>query len=174
MIDLIPGFLFFRQNSAKLKIYAASWLFSYLCYTNNSQERAKKNKPMDRKSKIFFFIFLLAVLVVTVMAFYKFYILRDYYITSEAACDPETENCFIYKCDPADDSACPEEPAERISYYKLIEKKANTLPLCDPNNPDCPPIACRAGEDCRETLCDEATKTEDEQCSDPAEYLKNK
>ena len=128
---------------------------------------------MDRKSKIFFSIFFVAVFVVTAMAFYKFYILKDYYIKAEASCDPATEKCFIYECDPADDAECPENVEERISYYKMIEKRASALPLCDPNSSDCPPIVCRAGEDCRETLCDGEAEAAGEQCSDPAEYLKN-
>ena len=128
---------------------------------------------MDKKSKIFFSVFFFVAFIVTAMAFYKFYILKDYYIKSEAACDPAAEKCFIYECDPADDSECPENAADRISYYKLIEKKASAIPSCDPGEADCPPLACRAGEDCAETLCDSAALTEGEQCSDPAEYLKN-
>lgn len=80
-------------------------------------------------------------------------------------CDPETEKCFISE---------PENPDEQISYYKLVEKKAYAIPLCDSNNPDCLPMTCQVGEDCKEFLCDEQTKTEDEQCNDPEEYLKNK
>ncbi len=128
---------------------------------------------MDKKSKIFFSVLFSIIFIVAVFSFYKFYILKDYYIMSEADCDPATEKCFIYECDPVDDSECPENPDERISYYKFIEKKASAIPVCDPNGSDCPPLICQAGEDCTETLCDEATKTEDEQCSDPSEYLKN-
>lgn len=126
---------------------------------------------MDKKSKIFFSIFFFAIFVVAVIAFEKFYILKDYYIKTEVDCDPAAEKCFIYECDPTDDGECPENPTERISYYKLIEKKASAIPLCDPSDTECPPLACLAGEACQETLCDEATKTEDEVCSDPIEYL---
>jgi len=128
---------------------------------------------MDKKSKIFFSIFFLAVFIVTALAFYKFYILKDYYIKLEAACDPAAEKCFIYECDPADDDQCPQAPNERVSYYKIIEKKASDLPLCDPNDAGCPPITCRTSEDCQETLCDQAAEAAGERCSDPEAYLKN-
>ena len=128
---------------------------------------------MDKKSKIFFSVFFIAVLIVTAVSFYKFYILKDYYIKLEAACDPTAEKCFVYECDPADDAECPANAEERLSYYKMIEKKASALPLCDPNDASCPVLACHAGEDCKETLCDETTKTADEQCSNSAEYLKS-
>jgi hypothetical protein len=129
---------------------------------------------MDKKSKIFFAIFFSVAFIVIAISFFKFFVSKDYYIKSEVECDPEAEKCFIYECDPTVDTECSENPDERISYYKLIEKKASALPICDSNNPDCPPITCQVGEDCKEFLCDEATKTQDEQCNDPAEYLKNK
>lgn len=128
---------------------------------------------MDKKSKIFFSIFFLVIFLVAVISFYKFYILKDYYITSEAVCDPARENCFIYECNPSGGD-CSEDPNERVSYYKLIEKRASALPLCDPNDSACPSITCRAGEDCREILCDETTITAGEQCSKPPEYLNNR
>ncbi|MDD4901486.1 MAG: hypothetical protein PHS62_05335 [Patescibacteria group bacterium] len=129
---------------------------------------------MDKKSKIFFSVFFIAVFIVTAASFCKFYIFKDYYITSEAACDPAAEQCFIYECDPADDNECPENPAERLSYYKLIEKKAKAMPVCNPNGENCPPLACRAGEDCREILCDEAARISGESCSEPAMYLNSR
>lgn len=128
---------------------------------------------MDKKSKIFFSVFFCIAFIVTAISFYKFYVLKDYYIKSEVECDPAIEKCFVYECDPDVDTECPANAAERISYYKLIEKKASALPLCDPNDVDCPALACRDGEDCTETLCDEAIITADEQCSNPQEYLKN-
>lgn len=123
--------------------------------------------------KIFFSVFFLAVFIVVAASFYKFYVLKDYYVKLEAECDPAAEKCFVYECDPAVDAECPANAAERVSFYKFIEKKANLLPLCAPADANCPSMACQAGEDCREILCDETAKTEDESCNDPAEYLKN-
>lgn len=128
---------------------------------------------MDKKSKIFFSIFFSIVFIITAISFFKFYILKDYYIKLETACDPATEKCFMSECDPAVDTECPENAADRISYYKFIEKKANALPSCDPSDANCPPLICRTGEDCAEILCDETAKTDEERCSPPAEYLIN-
>ena len=127
---------------------------------------------MDKKSIILFSIFFIIVFIVTAISFYRYMILRDYYITAEADCDPTTEKCFIYKCSPEDDETCPENPDERISYYKLIKKKASIIPLCDPAKEDCPALSCQEEEDCEEILCDDSTKAKDEECNSPEEYLK--
>lgn len=129
---------------------------------------------MDKKSKAFLVFFFVFACVVISVSFYRFYVLKDYAIKSEVECDPETEACFVSECDPNADTECPENPDERLNYYKLIEKKASALPVCDPNDPNCPPIACQEGEDCREILCDETTQSEDVRCNDPQEYLRNK
>ncbi|MBA4318329.1 MAG: hypothetical protein C0412_08005 [Flavobacterium sp.] len=128
---------------------------------------------MEKKSKIFFIVFFAIVFLTIGISFYKFYILKDYYITAEADCDPEKEKCFIYECDPAVDTECPENADERLSYYKLIEKKAYSIPLCDASDPNCLPLSCQAGEDCQEIFCDETAKIEEIECNDPEEYLKN-
>lgn len=128
---------------------------------------------MDKKSKIFFAVFFALIFIAAGFSFYKFYVLKDYYVKIEADCDPATERCFVYECDEEADGECPADPKERVSYYKLIEKKAYAIPLCDPNSEDCPPLACEPEEDCAEIICDEAAEAEGEICNDPAEYLKN-
>ncbi len=121
----------------------------------------------DKKTKIFFIVFFAAALIATGISFYKYFILKDYYIKTQVECDPKTESCFIYECDPEEDSECPEDQNERISYYKLVEKKAYAVPICDSVSPDCQPFACQEGEDCKEILCnDETAKTEGAECSD--------
>ncbi len=129
---------------------------------------------MGRNSKIFLLIFFSVAIIIIAVAFFKFYVLKDFYIKLEVPCDPKTEKCFITECDPSSDSQCPGNPDERINYYKLVNKKASAVAICDSSDPDCPPIVCSAGEDCQEILCDESTKTKDEECSNPEEYLKNK
>lgn len=118
-------------------------------------------------SKIFFIVFFAIVLLAAGVSFYKYFILKDYYIKTQIECDPARESCFIYECDPEEDGECPENPSERISYYKLVEKKTYAVPLCDPNSPDCQPFACQASEDCKEIFCDETTKTEGAECNNP-------
>ncbi|MCX6789747.1 MAG: hypothetical protein NTZ42_04040 [Candidatus Gribaldobacteria bacterium] len=115
---------------------------------------------MDKKSKIFFVVFFFLVLVATGLSFYKYFILKDYYIKAEAACDPQQEKCFMIESDSG----------EGTSYYKLVKKKARDIPLCEVDSPDCPALACQVGEDCQEVFCDETTKPEGVECTNPATF----
>lgn len=126
---------------------------------------------MDKKSKIFFLVFFLLIAVVVVITYMKYFVAKDYYITAQADCDPTIENCFVYTCDPEIDSECPEDPAEQASYYKLVNKKANQIPLCDPNEEDCNALDCDPGMDCQVIYCDESNVSEEETCNDPERYL---
>lgn len=124
---------------------------------------------MDKKTKIFFVIFFTIILAVVLFSFYKFFILKNYYITSELECNPATESCFINTCDPAEDNTCVADKSKRVSYYKLIEKKAFKIPLCDPSAESCAPLSCEGDSDCKITLCD---KTK-EDCMYPELYFQN-
>lgn len=126
---------------------------------------------MDKKSKIFFLVFFLLIAVVVIITYMKYFVAKDYYITAQADCDPAAEACFIYTCDPEVDGECPEDEAEWASYYKLVNKKANLIPLCDPNEEDCNALDCTVGMDCQVTYCDEDTVSEEEECNDPQKYL---
>lgn len=108
---------------------------------------------MDKKSKIFFIIFFFLVLLAVGASFYKYFILKDYYIKAEVECDPEQEKCFMI------------EDETTTSYYKIIKKKARDISLCEADSADCPALACQAGEDCQEIFCDQATETEETPCS---------
>ena len=109
---------------------------------------------MDKKSKIFFTVFFLVALGAAGVSFFKFIIRKDYYIRVEVPCDSSKEKCFINEGEGTD-----------VSYYKLVEKKAYAIPLCDPAGSDCPPLSCQPGEDCREIFCDQTTKSQDQTCS---------
>ena len=122
---------------------------------------------MDKKTKIFFIVFFAVVFVIISICVYKFFVLKDYYITSKLSCDPASESCFIETCDPADDDTCPTAPTERVSFYKLIKKKAYNMPLCDPNNINCQVLSCDNDVDCQMILCDQNT----EDCSNPESNL---
>jgi len=120
---------------------------------------------MDTKSKVLFFIFILMILAVVGVVYYRYVILRDYYMQAQVECDPQTEKCFMTECDPADDSECPANPDERVSYYKIIEKKAYAIPLCDPTDKSCPPLTCAGDLSCHETFCDENNLGDGEACA---------
>ena len=122
---------------------------------------------MDKKSKVFFVVFFSFILLVVGICFYKFFISKNYYVKADLDCDPQIENCFSYECDHAEDSKCPENPVERISYYKMIQKKAYNIPLCNQGDEDCPPLKCALNEDCEEILCSEDIVGEGEKCAGP-------
>jgi len=125
---------------------------------------------MDKKSKNLLFVFFTLIFIIVIFCFYKFYFQKDYLVRSEVECDPTAEKCFVSTCDPASDNECPEKLDERVSYYKFIEEKAYSVPLCDPNSADCPPLVCHGEKDCKEIICDDSTKTAEDECSDPEAY----
>ncbi len=139
----------------------------------NQEGQIEQNIAQTKKEKILIVSFFTILIAVVAITYIKYFILKDYYIQAEIDCDPKTESCFIYECDPADDEECPENPDERISYYALVMKKASQIPLCDPNDESCDALYCEEGMDCSIIYCNEETKEEGMECNDPAIYNKN-
>lgn len=141
---------------------------------------------MDKKSKILLLAFLMLVIGVVVFTYYKYMVKRDYVIEAQADCDPYTEACFIWQCDPESSEegppdgeaseACTGDPEEDIWYYQIVKRNAMNIPLCDPNDENCDALTCDPllEKDCEIILCDEETAAEQEaECNDPAEYIMN-
>jgi len=95
---------------------------------------------------------------------------RDYQMLAEISCEPSIEKCFIWECDPLDDATCPENPADRISYYKKISKKYSTILECEAtvDKLGCmPELSCVTGEtSCFYINCDPSNISADEKCSE--------
>jgi len=109
---------------------------------------------MDSKSKIFFVVLGILVFGSVIVSYVRIYVQRDYLIQTQISCDPDEDNCFVSKCNSDEDFTCSKDPAEQTSYYKIIEKKAYNIPLCDPNKTECPELSCAPQEeDCQITLC---------------------
>lgn len=129
---------------------------------------------MDTKSKILFIVFALLIAGSVAVSYYRFMVARDYIIQAEAECDPYTEACFVYVCDPApeaDGDDCTGDLEEDTWYYQRIERNAQNIPLCDPNDETCDALTCPAGEaECSYILCDDETVGEGETCNDPVAY----
>lgn len=126
---------------------------------------------MDKKSKIFFLVFFLLIAGSVAATYYRYIVARDYIIEAEADCDPYTEACFTYVCDPEAGEECTGDPAEDTSYYKLIQRNAKNIPLCDPDEEGCEALVCPPGEaECEITFCDPATAEEGMVCTDPTAY----
>jgi hypothetical protein len=132
---------------------------------------------MDNKNKIFLIVFFLLIVGSIGATYYRTMIKKDYLISAQTDCDPYTEKCFIWECDPAstvEGEACTGDLESDIWYYKIIQRKAFNIPLCDPNDENCEALVCPEGEkDCAEVLCSSETATEGEACNDPEEYTIN-
>lgn len=126
---------------------------------------------MDKQSKIFFSIFFLLIAGSVGVTYYRYVVVHDYIVQAEAECDPYTEACFIYVCDPEAGEECTGDPVEDTSYYKLISRNAKNIPLCDPAEAGCEALMCPEGEaECEITLCDPATAEDGIECNDPDVY----
>ena len=119
---------------------------------------------MDRKSKLIFWVFFVASSFVLVVLFSKFYILRDYTLRNEVACNPQSEICFVRPCT----EECGVDAESE--YYKIQMVHASDLVLCDPHAGDCPEIRCESIASCIELFCAENTVPEGETCSVPEDF----
>jgi hypothetical protein len=142
---------------------------------NQTTENKTEEIKLDRKSKILFAV--LAVLIAGSVAatFWRYIVKRDYVIESQADCDPEAENCFVWKCDPVspeEGEECTGLPDKDIWYYKILRRNAKNIPLCDPNDENCEALSCPETEsDCEEIFCSPENVKPDEECITPEQYL---
>jgi hypothetical protein len=150
------------------------------------QETPKENQniAIDKKSppeadqrlagKILFIIVGLLIVGSVAVTFWRYMIRRDYIVQAQTDCDPTTENCFIWECDPestVEGEACTGDPELDTWYYKIIHRNAKNIPDCDPNDENCTALVCDPGEkDCAEELCTDENVSEGEFCSDPVQY----
>ncbi|HMP85081.1 MAG TPA: hypothetical protein PKE08_00225 [Candidatus Paceibacterota bacterium] len=101
---------------------------------------------MDKKSKILLLILVLSLIYAIGSSYYRFYISKDYQVTVEISCDPETEKCFVYE----------DEETGEVSYYKIINKNASNILICDQDSENCSEPICEFGEsNCEIIECDE-------------------
>ncbi|MFA6475951.1 MAG: hypothetical protein WCV68_00895 [Candidatus Paceibacterota bacterium] len=109
---------------------------------------------MDKKSKILLGILALVIFISVGISFYQTIYIHKYLITTEISCDPNKESCFVFECDPVEDESCSKDPNQQVSYYKIISKNAQNIPICESGNDNCPELSCIYGEkDCQITLC---------------------
>ncbi len=140
----------------------------------NQNKQNPEIKP-DGKSKILFIIIGLLIAGSAAAAYYRYMIRRDYVIEAQIDCDPESENCFVWRCDPnslEEGEACTGVPDNDVWYYKIIRRNAKNIPLCDPKDENCPAYVCGEGEeDCGYELCTPQDAEKGEECNDPQKYL---
>jgi len=129
---------------------------------------------MDKKSKILIWIVIILILGSVGATYWRIFVKKDYLISNEVDCDPYSEKCFIWECDPTstvEGEACTGDPESDVWYYKIAERKAANIPLCDPATDEtCLPFVCEENEiGCSETLCEEGNADEIA-CVDPVQF----
>ncbi len=136
------------------------------------RQKINKLNHSPLASKLFLIIFSLLLIGSVSLTFWRIIINKDYIISAEQDCDPYTEACFIYTCDPEQDTTCSKDPAEQTSYYKLIHKNAKNIPFCNAQKDECPAkLSCEEGEaECEYIYCSPETATNGEECVDPIKY----
>lgn len=131
---------------------------------------------MDKKSKIFILVFFLIIVVSVGITYWRIMVKRDYIVEAQTDCDPYSEACFVWKCDPnstVEDEACTGAPEKDIWYYKIVRRNAGRIPLCDPNTDEnCQALVCGENEpQCEEILCNDKNKvSQGVECNDPVIY----
>jgi hypothetical protein len=126
---------------------------------------------MDFKTKALAVFFILLLTGSVWGAYLRFFVARDFVVEGHSECDPETESCFVSECDPKaapEDEGCVGDPDVDVSFYKIVNRNASTVPECVPGPEGCPELTCHEGDpDCGQTLCDEETAAvEGAFCSD--------
>lgn len=125
------------------------------------------------RSRWFFVVFFSMIFLSISATFYRVFIARDYFVTLETPCSPETQSCFARDICDTEDQACSDgDTPTGTSYYKIVERKAFAFPeTCASGsaNPSlCADMSCRPNEAaCTETFCSDGTAPEGERCVGP-------
>jgi hypothetical protein len=131
---------------------------------------------MDTKTKIFWWTMGILILASFGATFYRYMIKKDYIVQAQVDCDPYGEACFVWNCDPVSEiegEVCTGDPEADTWYYKIINKNASKIQICDANDEECDALVCAQDEpDCEFVFCNPENKDENysEICIDPAEY----
>lgn len=131
---------------------------------------------MDTKTKIFWWTMGILILASFGATFYRYMIKKDYIVQAQADCDPYTEACFVWECDPESEEEgemCTGDSEEDIWYFKIINKNASQIVSCDANDEDCDALVCAQNEpDCEFVFCNLENMEENyaSACIDPAQY----
>jgi hypothetical protein len=132
---------------------------------------------LDRKSKILFVVLAILIAGSVAVTYWRYMVKRDYIIQAQIDCDPETQNCLVWKCDPMsleEGEDCTGVPDNDIWYYKIFNRNAKNIPDCDPKDENCAAYQCDPGEpECETTSCSPDNIKKGEECSAPEQYLKD-
>lgn len=123
-----------------------------------SELTPQQERSMGRVLVSFIFF---AIAAGVLFSYERFFIYQDFPVIVEAECDPASESCFVYYCDPEFEE-CAGDLEEDTWYYKRITKQGNMFPACE--DEECPEVSCAEGEPaCEVEFCDPEGE---EECSD--------
>lgn len=102
---------------------------------------------------------ILVVVFLSVLSFrfITYTIQSDFYVFSQIPCDPLSETCYIYECDPNTTNDCVTE------YYKKVTVLASIAPQCIFEN-DCSYFVCNESQSCSVTTCSPESVVSGEIC----------
>lgn len=108
--------------------------------------------------------------------YYRYMVKKDYIVQAQTDCDPYSEACFVWNCDPdstEEGEMCTGNPDEDTWYFKVINKNASQIASCDANDENCDALVCAQNEpDCEFVFCNPENMEENyaSSCIDPAKY----
>lgn len=131
---------------------------------------------MDTKTKIFWWTMGFLVFISFGLVAYRYLIKKDYIIQAQVDCDPYNEACFVWKCNPESDEegeVCTGDSEVDTQYYKIINKNASRIQICDASDEKCEALVCAQNEpDCEFVFCTPENMEENyaSACINPAQY----
>lgn len=131
---------------------------------------------MDTKTKIFWWTMGVLILASFGATFYRYMIKKDYIVQAQVDCDPYSEACFVWNCDPGSDEegeVCTGDPEEDTWYFKVINKNASYISSCDASDENCEVLVCAQNEpDCEFVFCTLENMEENyaSACINPVQY----
>lgn len=125
---------------------------------------------MDKKSKILFSLFGILIVLSVSASYYRFMVLHDYIIEAQVDCNPSSESCFVWECDPSIEGECTGNPDKDTWYFKIAHRNAKNITACEEGDELCAPFSCplEGEEECDEVLCNADSLTEyniDNECA---------
>jgi hypothetical protein len=125
-------------------------------------------------SRILTIVFVLLLVTSVGVAYYRYMVQENFLVKYQTPCNPATESCFVYECDPEAEE-CTGNPEEDTTYYSLMYRLAKNIPACDVNvEGDCDAAyTCAAGEQkCEIVVCNDDTSLEEESaCTNPEDFV---
>jgi hypothetical protein len=97
----------------------------------------------------FSFCLSVIILLIVIFSYYRFFIIKDYFVKYEGGCDPTTQKCFV---------GCEDEECLEEYYYSLVQKKVTDLNTqCGEDITDCEFAneCLESDQNCSITYCEE-------------------